>query len=210
MQIGRAGRDIAEGRCLEGSFIRLFLCYLKAAKVRVLLVDTYAEVVVAFVGEVEAGVTRDTVGLAIEEGQAMLGALRERVLVAGFKLVEGGVAAEEGPLERRDGLGDAFFGYSRAEDLLELRPVSLHLIHRRDHPFQSMAHLNRILDRAKGLVLQRRGPPIPELLLAEKAIDRHGGVTPTDLSFDSCGGGATVGEPFIRGVTGGASHSSIG
>src|SRR5947208_11075093 len=89
VHIGPAPRHVAERRRLEGALVSLVLRHRVSPEVRVGLVHPDADVAVAFVGEVEAGVAGHAARPAREERLPPLGRRRERALLAGAEPVVG-------------------------------------------------------------------------------------------------------------------------
>ena len=108
-----------------------------------------------------------------EHFQPPLGRLAESVLVTAVQVtVERGVPAQDGALEAGDGFPDALVGdVTGSEGLFEslyiagvLRALFLYGLER-------VGHLNRVLDRPLGLLLETRRSAVPELCREVRRVD---------------------------------------
>jgi len=140
-----------------------------------------------------------------------------RLGVAVLVAVVGGVAREDGPLEGGDRLGHVVDGdLARAERLLEAVDVAGDAAEDLDGRLVREVggllggHLERVGDRALGLLLQRGGAAVPELVGAVGAVDHRRGAAAPLLLADAEGDLRAVGERLVGRVAARARDGLVG
>ena len=115
-------------------------------------------------------------------------------MVAPGEAVETRVGRDDRTFEGGDGVGDVVNAdRALAEHQIELLLISGDFRYGLDHRLMGIAHLDRILDRALGLILERRRPPIPELERAVGSVGDGGRPAAAELAADPFAGRALVG-----------------
>jgi hypothetical protein len=154
-----------QGRGLERAFVRFFLRHTVPTEVRLLGSHAHAQVMKALVNEVEAGMTGDAAGFALEEGEASLGRRRQRALIASEEAVVGRVPRQNRALVRRDGLRDTLGIEVGAEDSSKLLLIGW------NGPQILDQELRALVRGLKGLIFERGARSSP-LLRIKRAVSR--------------------------------------
>src|ERR1035437_3849337 len=211
VQIRSAQRRVAHGGSLEGAHVARVLRHDVAALIGVLEIFFYdADVVETAVAEVGAPVACRAVSLAVEDLKSLLLQRGQRAVVSTHVAIEARVGGDDGSLEGGDRVGYLLHGHRAfAEHAHEGIDVTRDGVQRVDHHFVRVAHLDRVLDRPFGLLLERGRASVPELQRVVGGIRNRRRPASAHLASDALAGRPGVGPPFGRVVAGGAADGVI-
>src|SRR5262249_50186933 len=114
--------------------------------------------------------------------------------------VDAARAGEDGPLERRDRARDPLARRRPLADALRLELVALDPRQAGDDVVELARHLDGVLDRSERLLREARRAPVPELDLAEDAVEDARRLPAALLPADALREAARVGEALRRDV----------
>src|SRR5712691_12331920 len=146
----------------------------------------------------------------VKELPAALGGGIHGVLVAGDEMIEGRIKRKLRSFVGRDGAQQVGAVGRAAEDVPERLLVfsdGCDLGHRGVQA--GLAHLDRIDDRQRRLLLERLHPAVPELRLVVKGVQNGRRVALADAAFDTDRSGPPVGESAGGIMAGTASHGPV-
>jgi hypothetical protein len=135
---------------------------------------------------VRQGVAEVATGLTVEQFPAVHGRVADGVGLSGDEMVEGRIEGSQSLLVLCNSAQHILLVYVPAEGLRELSLIVL-VAGNPGHRIADTgrAHLERICDRQRSLLLERIDPAVPELRLVIERIQHGWGVALADAAMDA-------------------------